>query len=83
MPSRALDVGCAVGRSTFELTKAFNEVIGVDYSSQFIRACNDFKTNGNMVYSMTTEGLLGQKFIANVDNNLVIASCYHLHLFYS
>ncbi|MBV8100293.1 MAG: methyltransferase domain-containing protein, partial [Verrucomicrobia bacterium] len=36
--SRALDLGCAVGRSTFELTRWANEVIGIDLSSQFIAA---------------------------------------------
>ena len=78
VPSRALDVGCAVGRSSFELTKAFDEVIGVDYSKQFVAACDELKGAGHMVYSMTTEGLLGQKFIANVDTTLVGLNFKHL-----
>ncbi len=35
---RALDIGCAVGRSTFELANLANEVIGVDFSEAFIGA---------------------------------------------
>lgn len=35
-PLRALDIGCAVGGSTLELTRDFNEVVGVDFSAHFI-----------------------------------------------
>jgi len=34
----ALDVGCAVGGATFELSRAFTDVIGVDFSHGFIEA---------------------------------------------
>ncbi len=37
---RALDVGCAVGRSTFELAGLADEVIGVDFSEAFIGAAS-------------------------------------------
>jgi ubiquinone/menaquinone biosynthesis C-methylase UbiE len=33
-----LDVGCAVGRFTFELSRVLDHVIGVDNSSSFIKA---------------------------------------------
>ena len=33
---RALDVGCAVGRSTFEMSRRAREVIGIDFSAAFI-----------------------------------------------
>ncbi len=36
--ARALDVGCAVGRSTLELSKNAEEVIGIDFSQAFIEA---------------------------------------------
>ena len=36
--ARALDLGCAVGRSTFELARHCAEVIGIDYSHTFIEA---------------------------------------------
>ena len=35
---RALDIGCAVGRSTFELANLADEAIGVDFSEAFIDA---------------------------------------------
>jgi putative 4-mercaptohistidine N1-methyltranferase len=37
---RALDIGCAVGRSTFELANLAEEVIGVDFSDAFISAAS-------------------------------------------
>ncbi len=44
--ARALDLGCAVGRSTFELARHCNEVIGIDYSHAFIDAANRLKAEG-------------------------------------
>ena len=35
--ARALDLGCAVGRSTFELARHCHEVLGIDASHAFIR----------------------------------------------
>ena len=41
--SRALDVGCAVGASSFVLGKYFGDVLGVDFSQTFIDAANSLK----------------------------------------
>lgn len=35
---RALDLGCAVGRSTYELSRSAEEVIGIDFSQAFVEA---------------------------------------------
>ena len=40
---RALDIGCSVGRSSFEMTRDFGTVIGLDYSNAFIEAANQLK----------------------------------------
>ncbi|PVD25862.1 hypothetical protein C0Q70_13526 [Pomacea canaliculata] len=56
VPKRALDVGCAVGRATFELASAVDEAIGIDYSSAFINVCNTLKNKGSVDYSMISEG---------------------------
>lgn len=34
--TRALDLGCAVGRSSFELARYFDEVVGIDFSARFV-----------------------------------------------
>ena len=36
--ARTLDLGCAVGRSTYELSRGSGETIGIDFSQNFIRA---------------------------------------------
>ncbi|MDP0491308.1 MAG: putative 4-mercaptohistidine N1-methyltransferase [Verrucomicrobiota bacterium JB023] len=40
---RGLDVGCAVGRSSYEMSRYCKEVIGIDYSHAFIKAAEDIK----------------------------------------
>lgn len=49
--ARALDLGCAVGRSSFELARHCAEVVGIDYSQAFIDAANRMKADG--VHSAT------------------------------
>ncbi|MEM9479646.1 MAG: putative 4-mercaptohistidine N1-methyltransferase [Verrucomicrobiota bacterium] len=53
--SRALDVGCSVGRSSFELSRFCNEVTGIDFSQAFIDAANEIRTNGTMDYEVLIE----------------------------
>lgn len=54
--ARALDLGCAVGRSSFELARRCSEVIGIDYSRQFIEAGCRLKKKGELGYVRTDEG---------------------------
>ncbi len=53
---RALDLGCAVGRSTFELARFCQEVIGIDYSQTFIDAANRIKEGGGHRVKRLDEG---------------------------
>ena len=71
---RALDVGCAVGRSTFELARDFNEVVGIDYSNKFIQRCQELKMTGCSTYKLMTEGVLGEEKTATIHPDIV---CYH------
>ena len=71
MPSIALDIGCAVGRSTFELAKRFNQVVGIDFSHGFIDACNKLKTYGKLPFTVQTEGSLVSEHVAEVDPDIV------------
>jgi len=63
---RALEVGCAVGRATFELAGVFPHVIGVDYSERFIAVADEFREQGSISYQMTVEGELA----VNVERKL-------------
>ncbi len=54
--ARALDVGCAVGRSSLELARHCSEVVAVDYSARFIEAAKVLQSRGSLVYSRADEG---------------------------
>jgi putative 4-mercaptohistidine N1-methyltranferase len=65
--TRALDLGCAVGRATFELSRFCNEVIGIDYSSRFVAVASQLQQNGAIHYARVDEGdltLLTQASVA-------------------
>jgi putative 4-mercaptohistidine N1-methyltranferase len=48
---RALDVGCAVGRSSLELSRVAGEVVGVDFSSRFIEVAEEVRRGEQVTYS--------------------------------
>jgi putative 4-mercaptohistidine N1-methyltranferase len=52
----ALDVGCAVGRSTFELARHCHTVRGVDYSARFITIARELQHRGTLGFPMVIEG---------------------------
>ena len=54
--AKALDVGCAVGASTFVLGKYYGEVLGIDYSKSFIDAAKKLAADNSMDYSYHVEG---------------------------
>ncbi len=53
---KALDLGCASGRSTFELARHFNHVTGVDFSTRFIGQAIQLAETGILRYTLTDEG---------------------------
>jgi putative 4-mercaptohistidine N1-methyltranferase len=42
----ALDLGCAVGGSTFALAKSFDDVVGIDFSTSFIDTASHLADKG-------------------------------------
>lgn len=52
---RALDIGCAVGRSSFELTKMASEVIGIDFSQSFIDVAEEIRQGKEIIYRRYNE----------------------------
>lgn len=64
--ARALDLGCAVGRSSFELARHGCTVTGIDYSHSFIEAARMLQQQGTLPYSVVTEGSATMECMAGV-----------------
>ena len=56
--ARALDLGCATGRSSFELAKHFDHVDAIDFSARLIEAPTHLQNSGAQRYVIATEGEL-------------------------
>ena len=67
---RALDLGCATGRSTFELARHCEEVVGVDYSHRFIEAAERLRIHGTLDYRVVDEGALETALVARVPEQI-------------
>lgn len=67
---RALDLGCAVGRSTFELARHYQEVVGIDYSHTFIKAANSLKRDGSCIALRQDEGSVTTNLELQVDTSI-------------
>lgn len=55
---RALDLGCATGRATFELARFCDHVTGIDFSARFIRVGHELQETGRIRYVTPEEGEL-------------------------
>ena len=55
---RALDLGCAAGRASFELARAFAQVTGIDFSARFIQLGTSLAESGRLRYTLADEGEL-------------------------
>jgi len=53
---RALDLGCAIGRTSFELAREFDHVDGIDFSARFVSAATQLKENDSKRYTIRDEG---------------------------
>jgi len=61
---RALDLGCAVGRSTFELARVCEKATGIDFSRRFVDAAETIRRDGALAYRRTDEGALSTPLTA-------------------
>jgi putative 4-mercaptohistidine N1-methyltranferase len=53
--ARGLDLGCAVGRSTWEMARTCSSVIGIDFSESFIRTANTLREGTPVPYPRLEE----------------------------
>lgn len=64
----ALDVGCAVGRLSFELSKTHDRVIGIDTSFAFIAKARQIVLEKNLDFELVVEGNLTEHRHVAFDN---------------
>ena len=69
-PGRALDLGCAVGRSAFELARHCGAVLGIDSSHRFIEAARQLQQQGSLAYACRVEGQLTTPAVARVPGEI-------------
>ncbi|MBN2894861.1 MAG: 5-histidylcysteine sulfoxide synthase [Campylobacterales bacterium] len=56
--ARALDLGCATGRASFELARHFESVTGIDFSARFIQVATRMQEQGAISYERIEEGVI-------------------------
>lgn len=52
---RGLDLGCAVGRSAFEMARSCGRVTGIDFSHSFINAAEELRRGDTLAYERLEE----------------------------
>ncbi len=62
----AIDIGCAVGRSTFELARLVSRAKGMDFSRSFIGAAQELAAAGERESAVAVEGERSEPFTARV-----------------
>ena len=68
---KALDLGCATGRASFELARHFNKVTGIDFSARFIGIGTQLIEQGRLGYTLVDEGeLLSHKECSLAEHDL-------------
>jgi len=68
--ARGLDLGCAVGRSTFEMARSCDDVTGIDFSHAFIRAAEALRRGETVRYERLDEASLGTPLAARAPANI-------------
>jgi len=54
--NRVLDLGCAVGRSSFELARNFQHVDAIDFSARFVQQGAKLQAHNRLRYTVPVEG---------------------------
>ena len=65
---RALDIGCATGRCSFELANVFEEVTGIDFSARFIQVAVNLQEKGVVNFEQKVEGEIYNSLSKNIED---------------
>ena len=63
----ALDIGCSVGRLTFELTKTHEWAVGIDTSRSFVKAARKVMAQRKLEFDLIMEGQITEKRTGELD----------------
>jgi uncharacterized protein YbaR (Trm112 family) len=63
----ALDIGCSVGRLTFEMTKTHDRAVGIDTSFSFVRAARSLAARKELTFDLIMEGRITEKRSCTLD----------------
>ncbi len=63
-PATGLDLGCAVGRSSFELAQRGLDVLGIDFSQRFVDAATTLASGEALAYRRLDEGTAATELVA-------------------
>nr|WP_320191106.1 methyltransferase domain-containing protein [uncultured Desulfobacter sp.] len=63
----ALDIGCSVGRLTFEMTKTHDRAVGLDTSISFVRAARELAAKKRLAFELIMEGQITEKRSCELD----------------
>ena len=69
--SRALEVGSATGGTTFGLATAYDDVVGIDISKDFLEVAQRLKEGKAVPYHLVVEGKIKETFEAVIDPKIV------------
>lgn len=67
---RGLDLGCAVGRSTYEMSRSCSHVTGIDFSHAFIDTANQLREGKAVEYLRRDEGHVVTELTAKLPQDI-------------
>jgi putative 4-mercaptohistidine N1-methyltranferase len=67
---RGLDLGCAVGRSTYEMSRSCDHVTGIDFSGAFIDAAIALREGKSLAYTRRDEGHVATGLTAKLPDGI-------------
>lgn len=70
----ALDIGCSVGRLTFELTKTHDRAVGIDTSLSFVRAARKLAAQKHIAFDLIMEGEITETRSSDLDPDFDLKS---------
>jgi len=68
--ARALDLGCSVGRSSFELARVCRHVTGIDFSNRFIDCAERLRLHRSVEFNYVEEGSLSKRGRAVIPSDI-------------